>query len=212
MQTNVKAANFWNRISKRYAKKAVPNEEIYQRKVKITQEYLSFGDAVLEFGCGTGSTAIMHASKVERVDATDISPAMIEIAKERASTANVSNVSFEVGALEDFNFKPDSYNAVLGLNVMHLIENPSSTLTEIHRVLREGGVFVSSTPLIQNEFVIVRWLVKFVQFIGLVPKIHSFTREEYLDLFSEAGFDAVFAWTPSENSIFVIAKKLAPKD
>ncbi|WP_346993627.1 hypothetical protein [Alteromonas gracilis] len=54
--------------------------------------------------------------------------------------------------------------------------------------------------------------MKFVQFIGLVPKIHSFTRDEYLDLVSEAGFDAVLAWTPSENSIFVIARKLAPKD
>jgi len=38
----------------------------------------------LEFGCGTGSTALLHASFVKHMTATDISDEMIEIAKQKA--------------------------------------------------------------------------------------------------------------------------------
>jgi len=41
--------------------------------VKITQQYFQATWRVLEFGCGTGSTAIVHASHVDHILATDLS-------------------------------------------------------------------------------------------------------------------------------------------
>ena len=78
---------FWDRIAKRYAKKPVGNEAAYQRKLAKTREYFRPGMEVLEIGCGTGSTAIAHAPYVRRIRATDISDAMIEIAKGKAKRA-----------------------------------------------------------------------------------------------------------------------------
>lgn len=201
------AAPFWDKLATKYAKKPVPDEAIYQRKLQLTQHYLSASDVVLEFGCGTGSTALVHAPKVERIDATDISPAMIAIAKERAQAANVSNVSFEVGELEDFKLKPDSYDAVLGLNIMHLIHNPEVTLREIHRVLKTDGVFVSSTPLLKNEPIFVRWVIKVMQALGRAPHINFLAKDQYLKLVTDTGFELVQAWVPDKASIFLIARK-----
>ena len=70
----------WNWIAKRYAKSPVKNEIVYQKKLQVTQEYFKPNMKVLEFGCGTGSTAIAHASYVNHILAADFSENMLEIA------------------------------------------------------------------------------------------------------------------------------------
>ena len=54
----------WDRFAKRYAKSPVADQDAYQKKLQITREYLRPDMEVLEFGCGTGSTAIAHAPYV----------------------------------------------------------------------------------------------------------------------------------------------------
>jgi methylase of polypeptide subunit release factors len=56
---------------------------------------------VLEFGCGTGSTAIAHAPYVKRILATDVSAKMIEIARANAERAGIENVTFGQAAVEE---------------------------------------------------------------------------------------------------------------
>ena len=75
---------FWDRIAEKYARRPVADEATYERKLAVTREYLTLESVVLELGCGTGSTAIAHAPFVKQVDATDLSPAMIGIAKRKA--------------------------------------------------------------------------------------------------------------------------------
>ena len=55
------SAKFWNKVAAGYAKQPIADEAADQRKLKVTQEYLQPSMNVLEFGCGTGSTAIVHA-------------------------------------------------------------------------------------------------------------------------------------------------------
>lgn len=45
--------------------------------------------AVLELGCGTGSTALTDAAHVPRIDATDVSAAMIAIGLDKAERAGI---------------------------------------------------------------------------------------------------------------------------
>ena len=61
------SAKFWDRIAARYSKKPVADEAAYQKKLQITRKYLRPDSRVLEFGCGTGSTAIAHAAHVKHV-------------------------------------------------------------------------------------------------------------------------------------------------
>ena len=97
MQSTV---NFWNKIAPRYARSAVPNEQVYTHKLKITQGYLKPDMRVLEFGCGTGTTALHHAPFVKEYVATDIAREMIRIAEQKRSDNDVANVNFSVGTLD----------------------------------------------------------------------------------------------------------------
>lgn len=203
--------HFWNKLAAKYAKKPVPNEAIYQQKLKLTQQYLSRTDLVFEFGCGTGSTALQHAPKVSKIEATDISPNMIDIAKSRAQEANISNLTFAVGQIEMLDLKPNTYNAVLGLNVMHLVDEPATTLQHICRVLKEDGVFISSTPLLKNEPFLVRSAIKCMQLLRKAPFIHLMTQDDYTNLVVQAGFELVHTWTPTNNSLFLVARKPSSK-
>ena len=62
-----KSAKFWDRIAKRYSKQPVADETSYQKKLQITHEYLKPDMEVLELGCGTGSTAIIHSPYVKHI-------------------------------------------------------------------------------------------------------------------------------------------------
>ena len=66
-------AKFWDWIAERYARTPVADEASYKKKLQITQDYLRPGMEVLEFGCGTGSTALIHAPHVKHIHAIDIS-------------------------------------------------------------------------------------------------------------------------------------------
>ena len=72
---------FWDRIAKRYSKQPIADEAAYQKKLEVTRRYFRPDMEVLEFGCGTGSTAIIQAPYVKHIHAIDISSKMIEIAQ-----------------------------------------------------------------------------------------------------------------------------------
>jgi cyclopropane fatty-acyl-phospholipid synthase-like methyltransferase len=64
-----KHSKVWDRFAKGYAKKPVADEDAYQKKLQITRGYLKPDHKVLEFDCGTGSTAIAHAPHVKHIRA-----------------------------------------------------------------------------------------------------------------------------------------------
>lgn len=75
------STKFWDKIADKYSKQPIADEASYQQKLQVTQEYFKSDRSVLEFGCGTGSTAIIHAPYVKHIRAIDISANMISIAK-----------------------------------------------------------------------------------------------------------------------------------
>ncbi len=51
------SAKFWNKTADRYARSPIGNMESYEKTLERTRAYLSVSDAVLVFGCGTGTLA-----------------------------------------------------------------------------------------------------------------------------------------------------------
>ena len=77
----VKSTKFWDKIAEKYAKQPIADEASYQKKLQVTQGYFKPEMKVLEFGCGTGSTAIIHAPYVKHIRGIDISENMIRSRK-----------------------------------------------------------------------------------------------------------------------------------
>ena len=100
---------FWDRSAARYARRPIADEAAYQVKLEKTRAYLRPAMAILEFGCGTGSTALSHAPCVRHIRAIDISPKMVGIARDKAEAAGVGNVTFEPAAIDGFEAPDDSF-------------------------------------------------------------------------------------------------------
>ena len=96
-------ARFWDRAARKYAAAPISDTAGYERTLTCTREYLKPGDHALEFGCGTGTTALKLAPSVARYVATDISPEMIAIAREKAGKEGVDNAerhAFDAGVAD----------------------------------------------------------------------------------------------------------------
>lgn len=68
---------FWDKTAERYARSPLADEATYRKKLAETQIFFSPDMRIVEFGCGTGTTAVHHAPHVQHIDALDISEFMI---------------------------------------------------------------------------------------------------------------------------------------
>ncbi|MFQ3789300.1 class I SAM-dependent methyltransferase [Halomonas sp. A29] len=201
------ARAFWNKSAARYAKSPIRNVSAYEKKLAITQEYLHPDSSVLEFGCGTGSTAILHAPHVRDMVAIDISDKMLEIAEQKARDAGIENITFRRGTLEEVEQAEASFDAVLGLNILHLLEDLDATLARVHGLLKPGGVFVSSTVLIGDINFLLRLVIPPMQMLGLAPYVNRFGKQALVDKLTGAGFSIEREWQPGKATVFIVARK-----
>jgi SAM-dependent methyltransferase len=136
----------WDRIS-----------EIYLREVDkrfgevingvLRRAALQPGRQVLDLGTGTGSVALKAASSVSpggNVTAVDISPDMLALAQQRATSMGLSNVTFREGRAEAIPAPSGQFDAVLAsLSLMYVIDRAAAA-REIARVLRPNGRLVAA--------------------------------------------------------------------
>ena len=206
----VQAHKFWDKMADGYSKKPVADEESYQKKIEVTREYLRPDMEVLEFGCGTGATAISHAPCVKHIQAIDISSRMIEIAQGKAAASNVNNVTFTRAAVDELSVPDQTFDAVLGLSILHLLENKEDVISRIWKMLKPGGIFVSSTACIGDTLNVFKFIAPIGEFFRLLPPIRVFKRSELEESLKNVGFDIDYQWQPGSGAaVFIVAKKAA---
>lgn len=202
------ASTFWDRHAEGYAKRPVADEDAYQKKLQVTREYLKPDMEVLEFGCGTGSTAIVHAPYVKHIYAIDISPKMLEIAQRKADAGNIKNITFKRSAIDDFSAPDQTFDAVLGLSILHLLENKDDAIAKIYRMLKPGGIFVTSTVCLGDTMKFFKVIAPVGKFFGLMPLVKVFSKKDLEDSVTDAGFKIDYEWQPGKGkAVFIVAKK-----
>jgi SAM-dependent methyltransferase len=203
-----RSAKFWDRIAERYARRPVANEAAYRKKLDITRGYLRSDMEVLELGCGTGSTAIMHAPHVEHIRAVDISSGMLAIARRKAEAANVDNITFERSAIDDLEVAEGSVDVVLALSILHLLEDRDVAIAKVHAMLKSGGLFVTSTACLGDSMGWFRYVGPVGRFLGFFPLVRIFTRDDLEQSLNRAGFAIEYSWLPGKGkAVFIVAKK-----
>ncbi len=201
-------SRFWDRHAKGYAKRPVADETAYQRKLKLTQDYLSPDMEVLELGCGTGTTALNQAPFVKHIKGIDISRNMLEIARAKAETGKVKNVTFQQSSIDNLETSDSSYDVVMGHSILHLLENKEAVIARVHRMLKPGGVFVSSTACLGGRVPVLRAILPVGRFLGLLPLVEFFTAEELEGDLTDAGFRIDHQWQPDKSkAVFIVATK-----
>ncbi|MBM7066174.1 class I SAM-dependent methyltransferase [Actibacterium sp. 188UL27-1] len=204
-----RSSRFWDRMAPRYSRLPIADEAAYRRKLDITQSYLRPDMDVFEFGCGTGSTALVHAPFVRHIQATDLSQAMLKIAQDKAAAAGVTNVSFSHAAIEDWIPGDTGYDMVLGLSILHLLEDKEAALAKCHRMLKPGGLLVSSTVCLKETMPYFKLIAPLGKALGLMPTLRVFTCDELARNIMAAGFGIEHRWQPTRSkAVFIVARKI----
>lgn len=119
----------------------------------ILDTFLPSKARILDIGGGPGRYAIWLAQRSHRVVLADLSPELLEIARNKISQAEVGDKVEEVteaDARDLSRWGSDSFDAVLCLGPFYHLPNPSdreSAAVELNRVLRsEGLAFVALMP------------------------------------------------------------------
>lgn len=202
------SARFWDRVAARYSKRPIADDAAYQKKLQVTRDYLRPGMAVLELGCGTGSTAILHAPRVKHILAIDISSNMIAIARGKAEAERIENVTFKCSAIEELDVPDQSLDAVLAICVLHLLSDWQAAILRVHSMLKPGGVFVTSTACIGDSMKFFKVVAPVGKLLGVIPLVKVFTSTELEAGFCDAGFKIDYRWQPGKNkAVFMVARK-----
>jgi len=206
----IKNSFFWNLIARHYAKQPIANQEAYQMKLNQTQAYLDKSSKVLEFGCGTGSTALYHAPKIDSILGIDISKNMIAIAQEKAKNRGLDNAEFLCTTLDQFNqvAESDSYDMIMAHSILHLVEDRNKDIRELSNLLKPNGYFISSTICMKDSFAFLKFFTTLGHLIGVLPLVKYFSQIELEKSFEDAGLTVLQSWKPGpKEATFIIAQK-----
>jgi ubiquinone/menaquinone biosynthesis C-methylase UbiE len=199
---------FWDRLADRYAAQPVADQAAYESKLAATRQLLRPDMDVFEFGCGTGSTALIHASHVRHVRAVDFSARMVEIAQEKAGKAGANNVSFEQGSIESVDLVPGSFDMVMGHSILHLLKDKRAAIARSHEALRPGGYFVTSTACLGDMMPLIRFVAPIGNRLGLLPHLDVMTAAQLRHAIEMPGFVVEQQWQPTRKAaVFIIARK-----
>lgn len=152
---------------------------------------LKEGETVLDLGSGAGFDCFLASSRVGhrgRIIGVDMTPEMVEKARDNARKGNYSNVEFRLGEIENLPVGDNSVDAVISNCVINLSPNKKRVFIETFRVLKPGG------RLMISDIVLLKELPDFVKnsiqaYVGCVSG--AMLKDEYLKAVREAGFQDV---------------------
>lgn len=100
------------------------------------------GQRVLEVGVGTGLSLPMYPESVQ-ITGVDVSPEMVEQARQRAARDELENVDLHVMDAKETPFEDDAFDCVVAMYTVSCVPNPVALLDEMRRVCRpDGDLFI----------------------------------------------------------------------
>jgi ubiquinone/menaquinone biosynthesis C-methylase UbiE len=121
---------------------------LYQELMDQLVESLALSSAhtLLDAGCGTGNLGLKILScgyTSLQIEAVDSSSQMLRVARQKSSNLThfrLMNLNQQLG------FSDSSFDRVAAIHVLYALTDPKSTLKDLYRVLRPGGILVAANP------------------------------------------------------------------
>ncbi len=152
---------------------------------------LKEGETVLDLGSGAGFDCFLAAKKVGKegkVIGVDMTPDMIDRARNNARKGKYTNIEFRLGEIENLPAADNSIDVVISNCVINLAPDKSRVFKEAFRVIRPGG------RMMVSDIVLLKELPGFAKdsieaYVGCVAGATK--KDEYLKTIKNAGFKEV---------------------
>lgn len=149
------------------------------------------GEVVVDLGSGAGFDCFLAANKVGKtgkVIGIDMTPEMLEKARQNAVKGGYGNVEFRLGEIEHMPVEDNLADIIISNCVINLSPDKKSVFKESFRVLKPGG------RLMISDIVILKDLPDFIRksieaYIGCLSG--AIKKDEYISAVKEAGFKEV---------------------
>ena len=152
---------------------------------------LNPGETVLDLGSGGGIDVLLSARRVGptgKAYGLDMTDEMLALARENQRKADVQNVEFLKGEIEDIPLPDNSVDVIISNCVINLSADKDRVLHEAFRVLKPGGRFAVSDVVVHGE-VPPEVRESVLLWVGCLAGALQDT--EYVDKLSAAGFEAI---------------------
>ena len=203
----------WGRVAPSYHKdvfSVVGGTAVHEAIVGRLKAEAPFGD-VLECGCGTGMYSAVLAPLAHRVTAADCAGPMLSAAA--ATLQGVGTVALEQASCEALPHRDEVFDAVVMINLIHLLARPAQALAEAHRVLKPGGrlILASYTACGMRRIEILQLGLRYLRAFGLPPRQmrRSFSPDDLRSLAETPGFtvDEAVLIRNRVNAVYLKATK-----
>jgi ubiquinone/menaquinone biosynthesis C-methylase UbiE len=203
---------FWDLFSKNYDRITQDTNFTRNAQIQRFQKYLNSNQLVLDYGCGTGAVAVEIANRVKLIQAIDISKGMLAVARQKALRRGRANVEFSEQSLFNAVFRPESFDIVLAMNVLHFLEDAAKSIRRIYELLRPGGYFISSTECGgENRKSFVNSVTHFLSLTRILPDVRFFKRAELDSSVGNCGFELIECddyYNLRQPNHFIVAQKM----
>lgn len=160
--------------------KGMETRHWHTAKQALSRMAIESGDVIVDLGCGSGyaGRALTETHDV-RVYGFDGSPEMVSNAQ---SYTDDPAIGFVCGDFDDLPFADNTVDHVWSMEAFYYAADPHTTLSELHRVLRPGGVFFCAVNYYEENIHSHEWQ----EFISV--EMTRWSREQYRNAFRSAGF------------------------
>ena len=152
---------------------------------------LNAGEIVLDLGSGGGIDVLLSARRVGpggKAYGLDMTDEMLALARENQRKADVKNVEFLKGEIENIPLPGNSVDVVISNCVINLSADKDKVLREAFRVLKPGGRFAVSDVVVRGDVPEeVRRSMEL--WVGCIAG--ALQDREYSDKLAKAGFEGI---------------------
>ena len=181
---------FGNKWASRYDRTMSGSRNTYDFIIREIKKTLNRDMTVLELACGTGLVPERIAGSVKMLEATDFSEDMIRKAKEKAHSCRLH---FSVQDATTLPYAPETFDAVIISNALHVMPSPDKALSEIARILKSGGILIAPTFTMADTF-LGKMQMRIMELSGF-KVFHKRSSDAYLKYLNASGFKAIKSCT-----------------
>jgi ubiquinone/menaquinone biosynthesis C-methylase UbiE len=169
------------------------------------------GDVVLDLGSGPGLDAFLAARRVGesgRVIGVDMTPEMVDRAREAAEREGYANVEFRLGEIENLPVEDESVDVIISNCVINLSPDKLTVFREAHRALKPNGRMLISDLVSEGELPddVRKNTAAWAACIG-----GALDKREYLQLMRQAGLSEVSIVAEHSYGLGVLDERLRGK-